>query len=245
MRRSMWLALMLLSAIWGVSNGGYPIYWINLDSRTDRRATMQAMLASEQQVRIPAVTADDVQRMLNERTLSVDAAVVRTFDSWDRFRELRNTTVTFVEVACTLSHVFALQHAFRNGDEVAVVLEDDLELSRTGIEERNGLTASWRRARCMLSELVSNAPEDWEVIALPLHPLPPFARCPLAFFYTTPLAAYHPSQRRPGALPSCTLCRFCSCLPITSSSSEGHWTWMTSCTIGPCGTGDTGLYHQP
>ena len=56
------------------------------------------------------------------------------------------------EIGCCLSHLLAIKTAYNNGDEYALILEDDVQLNLLNILDIN------------ITELVDNAPEDWEII---------------------------------------------------------------------------------
>lgn len=92
-----------------------PIYYINLAARTDRRAFMEAQLAGLGLVgkRIEAVTPAD----LSDEELD-------QYCNPHRAHFLRRK-----ELACTKSHERAWQAIIDAGDQRALVLEDDAELS--------------------------------------------------------------------------------------------------------------------
>ena len=136
--------LLLLSAVQGPSTGlsapsnndvlGFPIYYINLDSRPDRRENMEKMLGAQPHARISATTTQGVQDMLANGTLVCKAKVVTAFSSRGEFKSARSSTFSLAEVATTHSHLSAIQRAYNNNDEMALVLEDDIELVRTKLE---------------------------------------------------------------------------------------------------------------
>ena len=113
---------------------GIPIYYINLDHRTDRRVQMEMMLANEQFVRHGATTPADVHRMLANRTLVCKARMVTSFRTRSQFSLLRKSMFSFAEVATTHSHLTAIRRAYERKDEVALILEDDIELARSAKE---------------------------------------------------------------------------------------------------------------
>jgi hypothetical protein len=83
------------------------VYWINLDRCTDRRRRMEQRLASRglSHVRISAVDGRD------------PAATARA---------LRSRAPTDTEGACIASHLRAIKAAFEGGEELALIMEDDI-----------------------------------------------------------------------------------------------------------------------
>ena len=59
---------------------------------------------------------------------------------------------TYKELATCMSHLKAIRTAYKNGDDIALVLEDDVMLDDRFVE------TSW--------DLVSAAPKNWEVLQL-------------------------------------------------------------------------------
>ena len=58
------------------------------------------------------------------------------------------------ELACTLSHLYTIKQSYDNGDEIALILEDDVDI---------GLAALWEKS---LKELIKSVPKGWESINL-------------------------------------------------------------------------------
>ena len=102
-------------AIPGLLDGAMRIYYINLDRRPDRRAFMEQQfarlgLAAE---RVPSVTPAEISNELKDRYCNA----------------ARLTWQTPSELACSLSHLKALDALLASDEELALVLEDDTILS--------------------------------------------------------------------------------------------------------------------
>lgn len=106
-------------------------YWINLEKCVDRRENMINMFNEH-----------DI------KNVRIDAI-------------LGGPTDHDKDVACTKSHIKAIQTFLKSGDEVGVICEDDLTME---------YKKYWR---CDLDEVIAKAPKDWEVIQLSIivHPL--------------------------------------------------------------------------
>ena len=108
-----------------------PIYYINLDRRRDRKGLMEMMLAAQPHTRIPATTALGVRRMLDEGSLVCSGKLVSRFQNRTDFIKRRDSTFSFTEAATTHSHLSAIRRAYENGDDLALILEDDVECVRS------------------------------------------------------------------------------------------------------------------
>jgi glycosyl transferase, family 25 len=88
-----------------------PVYYINLDARTDRRVFMEAQFRSKgiAAARLPAVTAEEAARARLK-----DTRIAARFSD--------------VEVACNLSHRKAWEAVLESGAPAAAILEDDAVL---------------------------------------------------------------------------------------------------------------------
>jgi GR25 family glycosyltransferase involved in LPS biosynthesis len=119
----------LLSTSTRSNNIDIPVYYINMDKSVERNESMQEQfrILGIQGTRIPGVIAD----------------VNNPFDS----------RLTQSEEGCTLAHLNAIRTAYDNGDEYALILEDDTSLL---------LSPLWKQT---LSSLIENdAPKDWTII---------------------------------------------------------------------------------
>lgn len=148
-----------------------PIFFINLDSSTDRRqsfekdfAALPENLSSGLQLqRISAVTTTEVQSMLENGSFVLNGVkeLTNTFsNSSNRTRELqfdnnnigddRDRQYTFNEAACTLSHLKAIRQAYNDGHDMVIVVEDNAALTTEFME-------NWRA-------FANQAPKDWNIL---------------------------------------------------------------------------------
>jgi len=134
-----------------------PIYYANLDQSVDRRVHMENMLSELatmghliDPVRISAKNMDDVQHLLEEgRFIPNGIDIVPTDDeeSWLKHQRKQYPTI---EVAVLLSHLYTILQAYQDGQEIALVLEDDAVL-------KNDFFSHWK-------ELTKMAPSDWKIL---------------------------------------------------------------------------------
>lgn len=120
-----------------MSDVNLQIFWINLDSSPERRSGMQKMLAdlrwrvasnvNVQATRVPAITADDVKAMQLNHTLSVEAKLIDACTMPCPMHHARGELL-YTEMACTLSHLRAMDLAYAAGAESALILEDDMRV---------------------------------------------------------------------------------------------------------------------
>ena len=130
--------------------GDVPVFWINLDRSTARRAQMEAQFAAHG-VRHTRVRAVD------GRTLFADESSPGARAARDRCVELPPGGAAELEnspgeLGCTLSHVLCCVAALRAGHERALVMEDDIHLDYVG------------RWATSLDEVAAAAPGDWDVL---------------------------------------------------------------------------------
>lgn len=120
---------------------GYPIYYINLDRSFGRYQHMNSMIKKYSIDNITRISAVDG----NNINVSYE---VKDYSCY-----------TMSELACTLSHIKAIKTSYDNGDEAAVILEDDCGFGLLSVN------------KVKLIEIANNAPNDWEYINLcPLNP---------------------------------------------------------------------------
>ncbi len=84
-----------------------PIYWINLDRSPDRKILMENQLK-------------DYNIENHQRIEGIDGKNLE----FSEYSE-KCTDITVFELACTLSHLKAIETAHTNGDEYALIFEDD------------------------------------------------------------------------------------------------------------------------
>jgi GR25 family glycosyltransferase involved in LPS biosynthesis len=111
----------------------YKIYYINLDRSTERRAFMEAQF-EKYHVDYQRVSAVDGQ------TLDIT--------------KYKHNHLTKYEIACSLSHYNAIKMAYDEGNENAIIMEDDCHF---------GVVKLWKEP---IEETLKDVPSDWEVIQL-------------------------------------------------------------------------------
>ncbi len=110
-----------------------PIYYINLDRSKDRRVNMEKQF-KKFKTKATRIKAFDAAK---------DLSKVKIDKSW------KCTFTTDTEYACTLSHLSAISRAYKNNDDVALIMEDDMKI-----------------LRLPTNKLLSVAPADWDIIQL-------------------------------------------------------------------------------
>lgn len=134
-----------------------PVYWINLQAATARREAMEVALRGvARQTRVAGVTAGSARRMLRRGAVRLeDTAVVDVMTTSEPHMRHARRQVIFPELACTLSHLSAMEWAVHDNAGVALILEDDMNVSRLP-----------ERLAAPLSRLAHGAPCDWDVLQL-------------------------------------------------------------------------------
>lgn len=120
-----------------------PVYYINMDKSKDRNEWMIQQLSKnvDRYYRVPAVNGYSIQ---NKEQDTVDGV-----EFYNNFKEL-----TLPELGCTLSHLKAIQTAYENGEDMAIIMEDDVYIDMTNLLDNS------------VEELVENAPIEWEILQL-------------------------------------------------------------------------------
>jgi len=123
----------------GFIDGIDVIYWINLDRATERRQRMEEMLKDD--------ALSEVKKIL--RVSASDGKNPGMFD------EVENAVTTDPGLyGCVLSHMRCMKMLAESTDEIALILEDDATLE---------YKPYWKER---VSEMLSQAPPDWEIIQL-------------------------------------------------------------------------------
>eukprot|EP01071_Lankesteria_metandrocarpae_P011414 Lankesteria_metandrocarpae@DN5443_c1_g2_i1.p1 len=97
-----------------------PMYYINLDRSSARRAYIEERLrCTGKLTRVAATDAErgQLDKYVNTGGLSKD-------NNWKEYTD--SVSATVAEVALTSSHLRAIQTAHANGDEAAIIFEDDV-----------------------------------------------------------------------------------------------------------------------
>lgn len=131
-----------------------PIYFVNLDSSKDRRKEFEnefSLLPKESNLslhRVSGVSIEDVKQMMNEKQLLLNDKI--------KLSTPENRKVPYVfkfgEAGCTLSHLKAIKQAYDDGQDMAIIIEDDALLT-------NEFAQNWR-------QYAATAPSDWSILQL-------------------------------------------------------------------------------
>lgn len=122
----------------------YPILYINLDRSDDRKVHMETQFAKyniKNYQRVQAIDGKEIYNMKGQEIADI--------------KFINNYKIgTKSELACTLSHLKAINYAYLNNYESVLILEDDCSLD---------LMEKWKDD---LDKIVEKAPKDWEIIQL-------------------------------------------------------------------------------
>jgi len=131
---------------------GVGIYYVNLNKATDRRKDIDTFI---QQYNIP-----NIQRIEGVYGKDVNDNTYTFSDG--RQIQVKNEYPAAIyndgQLGCFLSHVVALKTAYDNGDEYALILEDDVEMNMVKLWDEG------------IKEVIHNAPDNWNIIQLVEHP---------------------------------------------------------------------------
>ena len=118
-----------------------PVYYINMDKSKDRNEWMIQQLSKnvERYYRISGVNGYNIQNKDHD-----------TIDGIEFYNDFKN--MSFPEIGCTLSHLKAIYTAYINGENMAIIMEDDVYIDMTNLLENS------------IEEIVENAPEEWEIL---------------------------------------------------------------------------------
>ena len=119
-------------------------FWINTNDQITRKRSMHSMLKSSGLVstRIEGWTEKKIAYMLESGRVLLPSSLER-YESSTKF--LR-------EVACTVSHLSAIHHAYESGAELALITEDDVDFSPNFAQK--------------LNIAITSAPHEWEVLQI-------------------------------------------------------------------------------
>ena len=131
---------------------GVGIYYINLNKATERRKDIDTFI---QQYEIPNIQRIEgvYGKHVNDNTYTFsDGREIQVTNEYPR------NGYNMAELGCFLSHVVALKTAYENGDEYALILEDDVDMNMVKVWDEG------------LIEVIQKAPENWNIIQLFEHP---------------------------------------------------------------------------
>lgn len=134
-----------------------PLYYINLDRSQDRRKTLESQLkdTTVNARRVPAVDGKKIVFHNNSKPYEGTGEYIFENNENIKFKIKgfdkceKNT-----DLACTMSHLIAINTAYKNGDELALIVEDDILLNISSI---------WKED---IKSIIKTVPEDWGIIQL-------------------------------------------------------------------------------
>ena len=120
-----------------------PVYYINMDKNPERRECLEEQLKefNAQSTRIVGVNGAILDN-INHGVLNKHAFV-------NTYSDLSKS-----EVGCILSHIIAIETAKKDNTDMALILEDDANITLAPYWDNN------------LRNIIANAPNDWEIISL-------------------------------------------------------------------------------
>mgnify|MGYP003115814376 CR=1 FL=1 len=122
----------------------FPKYYINLDRSKERRAIFEKHMEQYGVNQYQRVKAFDGKKIQDTSQ--------GTIDGWKYYSGDR--LCTKAELAITMSHLLAMKKASEDGHEVAMIMEDDCELT---------LVPHWPKK---IDQIVSELPEDCEIFLM-------------------------------------------------------------------------------
>ena len=134
-----------------ISSSSIPVYWINLDRAIDRRIKMEHHLRDYRNTRVRAYNTSSARFKISKIPHDGVHFYTATKDTITYKKRLARE-YSYKELACTLSHVKAIQQAYDDGHEIALISEDDVEF----------LPQFWT----LFPYFMKTAPLDWDVLQL-------------------------------------------------------------------------------
>jgi hypothetical protein len=121
----------------------FPIYYINMDKDTDRLNSVLQHSKTYVKANLTRIRAFNGNLITNRKSDTVDGITFLNY-----YKELSRS-----EIGCCISHLMAINTAWKNGDKIAMIIEDDLSFSSTAIIPKIG-------------DIIKNAPKDWDILQL-------------------------------------------------------------------------------
>jgi GR25 family glycosyltransferase involved in LPS biosynthesis len=119
----------------------YPIFYINMDKDTDRRAYM------EEQLNKMNCTFSRISGIIGKSITNTNEDTIQGI-------HFRNTyPLTKSEIGCLLSHIKAIEYAYLSKAPVAMICEDDVYFGTLSKVPN-------------LARIIDNAPSDWELLQI-------------------------------------------------------------------------------
>lgn len=122
----------------------YPVYYINMDKDTERNEFMKAQLSRvcNNYKRICGVNGKLIKNILGD-SIPHENNIISFLNDYEY--------LTKSEIGCVLSHIYAIKKAYEDGNEIALILEDDALLDTYNVASD-------------LQDILKEAPSDWEII---------------------------------------------------------------------------------
>lgn len=117
------------------------LFWINLDRSKQRFINMRKLLS-------------EFENIPQKRISAVDGKNKEHINSFLSHMKNKNKTHSNYEYACLLSHLNTIYQFWNSSKKIALILEDDMTLE---------FKPYWRTS---LSDYISNAPSNWEILQL-------------------------------------------------------------------------------
>ncbi len=121
----------------------FPIYYLNMDKDTDRLNTLMKEQDTYINAKMTRIRGFNGKLIKNRQTDTIDGV---TFVNY--YRDLSNS-----EIGCCVTHLMAINTAWKNGDQMAMIIEDDISFCSTAIIPD-------------LQTVINNAPDDWDILQL-------------------------------------------------------------------------------
>lgn len=122
----------------------FPKYFINLDRSKDRRGFFESHMSEYGITNSKRVSAFDGKKIKNKKE--------GILDGWKYYNG--DKVCTNAELAITMSHLIAMNQAREDGCEIAMIMEDDCEMT---------LVPHWKKK---INEIVSEIPKDCEIFLM-------------------------------------------------------------------------------
>jgi len=130
-----------------------PIYWINLDSTNERRMRTMHRLHDYQNTRVSAYnTTNALRKIIHSQISHVGVNFYANTGNISMPKKRREHFYSYKELACTLSHIKAIQKAYNAGHNMVIVTEDDVVF----------LPRFWS----IIGIFIETAPANWDILQL-------------------------------------------------------------------------------
>jgi len=123
----------------------FPKYYINLDRSEDRRKNMEKEIKEYGLKNIKRVSAFDGRKLENRREGIIDGY---------EYKNISDKKCMKSEIAVTMSHIKAIQQACEDGRKMALIMEDDTEMT---------LVPHWGK---YLNEITEEIPEECDILLM-------------------------------------------------------------------------------